>query len=173
MADDDSITSTDVTEPQSATDATQQDDVTASLGEGGQKALAAERKARGAAEKTAAAAAKERDKLAARLQELEDRDKSEAQKLAERAQTAEAEAAKASAKLLRFEVASSKKLPAGWANRLQGSTKEELEADADALLKELGDQQQRQTPNYDGGVRKPAPAPTDMNALIRQKAGLG
>ena len=173
MADDDSTTTGDVTGTQSATDTTQQDDAAASLGEGGQKALAAERKARAAAEKTATSAAKERDKLAARLQELEDRDKTDAQKLAERAQVAEAEAAKASSKLLRFEVASDKKLPAGWANRLQGSTKEELEADADALLKELGETRQRQSPDYDGGVRKPAPASTDMNALIRQAAGLG
>lgn len=173
MADDDSTTSTDVTETQSATDTAQQDDVTASLGEGGKKALDAERKARAAAERTATSTAKERDKLAARLQELEDREKTDAQKLTERAQAAEAEAAKASARLLRFEVASDKKLPAGWANRLQGSTKEELEADADALLKELGETRQRQSPDYDGGVRKQAPAPTDMNALIRRAAGLG
>lgn len=172
MADDDSTT-TDVTEPQSATDTTQREDVTASLGEGGQKALAAERKARAAAERTATSAAKERDKLAARLQELEDRDKTEAQRLAERAQVAETEAERARTKLLRFEVASSKKLPASWANRLQGSTKEELEADAESLLKDLNDQQQRQSPNYDGGVRKQAPKTNDMNALIRQRAGLG
>lgn len=172
MADDDSIT-TDVTETQSATDATQQDDVTASLGEGGKKALDAERKARAAAEKTATAAQKKLDDMAKRLQQFEDRDKTDAQKLAERAQTAEAEAAKASSKLMRFEVAADKKLPAGWANRLQGSTKEELEADADSLLKELGETRQRLSPDYDGGVRKPAPASTDMNALIRQAAGLG
>lgn len=172
MADENGTTEGDVTDAASATDTATQDD-TASLGEGGQKALAAERKARAAAEKTANSAAKERDRLAARLQELEDRDKSEAQKLAERAQTAETEAEKARTKLLRFEVASEKKLPASWANRLQGSTKEELEADAESLLKDLREQQQRQSPNYDGGVRKPAPAPTDMNALIRQKAGFG
>lgn len=172
MADDDSTTEG-VTETESATGTAQQDDAAASLGEGGQKALAAERKARAAAERTATSTAKERDKLAAQLQQIADRDKTETQKLAERAQAAEAEAAKATSRLLRFEVASEKKLPAGWANRLQGSTKEELEADADALLKELGETRQRQSPDYDGGVRKQAPAPTDMNALIRQKAGLG
>lgn len=172
MADDDSTTP-DVPETQSATDTTQQEDVTASLGEGGKKALDAERKARAAAEKTATAAQKKLDDMAKRLQQFEDRDKTDAQKLAERAQAAEAEAAKASSKLMRFEVAADKKLPAGWANRLQGSTKEELEADADTLLKELGETRQRQSPDYDGGVRKPAPASTDMNALIRQAAGLG
>lgn len=168
MADD---TTSDVTEETgSATDTAQQDDAAASLGEGGQKALAAERKARAAAEKTANAAAKERDKLAAQLQEIADRDKTEAQKLAERAQTAESEAATARQELLRYRVAAKKQLPASLAARLQGSTEEEMAADADALLEVLG---QRQTPSYDGGVRKPAPAPTDMNALIRQKAGLG
>ncbi|TXS08240.1 hypothetical protein EAO71_37200 [Streptomyces sp. ms191] len=173
MADDDTTT-TDVTDDTGpATDTGQHDDVTAGLGEGGQKALAAERKARAAAEKSASAAQKKLDDMSRRLQAFEDRDKTEAQRLAERAQAAEAEAAKASSKLLRYEVASSKKLPPGWAGRLQGSTKEELEADADALLKELGETQQRRSPDYDGGVRKPAPAPTDMNALIRQKAGLG
>lgn len=170
---DDTTTTTDVTETESATDTAPQDDVTASLGEGGKKALDAERKARAAAEKTANAAQKKLDDMAKRLQAFEDRDKTEAQKLAERAQAAEAEAAKASSRLLRYEVAADKKLPAGWANRLQGSSKEELEADAEALLKELGETRQRQSPDYDGGVRKPAPAPTDMNALIRQKAGLG
>lgn len=172
MADD--TTTTDVTEePGSATDTAHQEDISAGLGEGGQKALASERKARAAAERSATAAQKKLDDMAKRLQAFEDRDKTEAQKLAERAQAAEAEAAKASSKLLRFEVAAEKKLPPGWAGRLQGSTKEELEADADALLKDLGETRQRQSPDYDGGVRKPAPAGTDMNALIRQKAGLG
>ena len=111
---------------------------------------------------------KEAETLRRKLREFEDRDKTEAQRLADRASEAEAAAAKATARLLRYEVAADKKLPSGWAQRLQGSTKEELEADAD-----LGTQQQRNSPSYDGGVRKPAVAPTNMNALIRQKAGLG
>ncbi|MEU9310870.1 hypothetical protein [Streptomyces sp. NPDC048256] len=170
MADDDSTTSGDATETVPATDTAHQGDDAASLGEGGQKALAAERKARAAAEKTATSAAKERDKLAARLQEIEDRDKTEAQKLAERATAAEGEAATAKQELMRYRVAAKKKLPAELAARLRGATEEEMETDADSLLGALG---QRSTPNYDGGVRKPAPAPTDMNALIRQKAGFG
>lgn len=116
---------------------------------------------------------KEAETLRLKLKEFEDRDKTEAQKLTERATDAETKAAQATARLLRYEVASDKKLPAGWAQRLQGSTKEELEADADKLLADLGAQQQRNTPSYDGGVRKPAAAPTDMNALIRKMAGLG
>ncbi|MEU8525261.1 hypothetical protein AB0C77_06610 [Streptomyces sp. NPDC048629] len=171
MADDDSTT--DVTDEGSATDAGQQDDVTASLSDTGKKALSEERKARAAAERQARAATRQLDDLSKRIKEFEDRDKSDLDKLTERATTAEQAATAAQGRLLRYEVAAAKQLPPGFAGRLQGSTKEELEADADALLEALGAQQQRQTPNYDGGVRKPASAPTDMNALIRSKAGLG
>ncbi|MFK8844685.1 hypothetical protein [Streptomyces sp. Ac-502] len=116
---------------------------------------------------------KEAESLRLKLKAFEDRDKSEAQKLAERAQTAEAEAEKANRKLLRFEVAARKKLPPGWAGRLQGSTREELEADAETLVKELAEQQRRHSPSFDGGVRKQAPKTNDMNAVIRRAAGLG
>ncbi|HMG49389.1 MAG TPA: hypothetical protein VK597_02270 [Inquilinus sp.] len=114
---------------------------------------------------------KEAETLRLKLKDIEDRDKTEAQKLAERASTAESEVEKARTKLLRYEVAAKKNLPPTLAARLQGSTKEELEADAEVLLKEFGTQAQRQTPSYDGGVRKPAPATNDMNALIRRAAG--
>jgi hypothetical protein len=170
MADENSST-TDVTEDSgSATDAGQHDDVSAGLGEAGQKALAAERKRAAAAERTAKASQKQIDDLSRQLQEFQDRDKTEAQKLAEAKAAAESEASSAKQELLRYRVAAAKKLPTELAARLQGSTEEEMAADADSLLEVLG---QRQTPSYDGGVRKPAPAPTDMNALIRQKAGLG
>jgi hypothetical protein len=135
------------------------------LGDAGKKALQEERR-------KARAAERQLTELQQRLKEFEDRDKTEAQKLAEAKQAAEATAKDATTKLLRYEVAAKKKLPAEWAARLQGSTPEELEADADLLLEALGAQQQRNTPSYDGGVRKPAAAPTDMNALIRRAAGL-
>lgn len=168
MADD--TTTSDVTEPDPATEPEHTDDVTAGLGEAGQKALAAERKRAAAAEKQAKASQKQLAELSARLQEFEDRDKTEAQKLAEAKAAAEREAATARTELMRYRIAAQKKLPAELAERLHGATEEEMAADADKLLEVFG---QRQTPSYDGGVRKPAPAPTDMNALIRQKAGLG
>lgn len=140
------------------------------LGESGQKALAAERKAKAAAEKSARAAEKQLGELQRKLQEIEDRDKSEAQKLAEAKSAAESEAATAREELMRYRVAAKKKLPAELAARLRGATEEEMESDAESLLQVLG---QRQTPSYDGGVRSSAPSVTDMNALIRQKAGLG
>jgi hypothetical protein len=170
MADENTST-TDVTEETgSATGTDQQDDVTATLGEAGQKALAAERKRAATAERAAKAQQKQIEDLSRQLQEFQDRDKTEAQKLADAKAAAESEAATAKQELMRYRVAAKKKLPAELANRLQGATEEEMEADAISLLEVFG---QRTTPSYDGGVRKPAPAPTDMNALIRQKAGLG
>lgn len=97
------------------------------LGDAGKKALDAERR-------NARQAAKERDALAARLQEFEDRDKTEAQKLADRADAAEKRAAELETRALRLEVASEKGLTTAQAKRLVGSTREELEADADELL---------------------------------------
>ncbi len=168
----DENTTTDVTDEGSATD-TAQDDAASSLNDAGKKALSEERKARTAAERTAKEKQKQLDELTSKLQQYEDAKKSDLDKLTDRATAAEKAADEAQGRLLRYEVAASKKLPAGFAARLQGATREELEADADALLETLGEQQRRQTPNYDGGVRQGAPAPTDMNALIRQKAGLG
>lgn len=54
------------------------------------------------------------------------------------------------------------------ADRLQGSTIEELEADADALLEQL-----KPPPvDFDGGARGPAPSSDgDMNSLLRRAAG--
>jgi hypothetical protein len=68
------------------------------LGDAGKKALAEERKARKAAEKAQA-------DLAARLKEFEDRDKSELDKVAERATTAEQERDAARAEALRLRIA--------------------------------------------------------------------
>jgi membrane protein involved in colicin uptake len=170
MADD---TTTDVTdEGGSATDTGQQDDVSAGLGEGGKKALDAERKARGAAEKQAAAAQKKAEDLARRLQAIEDRDKTETQKLAEAKTAAEREAATAKQELMRYRVAAAKKLPAALADRLKGSTEDEMTEDADRLLEVFGERQRSQVPSYDGGVRQTA-RPASMNDLIRQTAGRG
>lgn len=119
-----------------------------------------------------AKANKEAETLRLKLKEYEDRDKTEAQKLAERAAAFEKQAAEAQTELMRYRVAADKKLPAELAARLRGSTPEEMAADADELLTLLNAQQQRQTPNYDGGVRQSA-RPTSMNDLIRQTAGRG
>src|SRR5690242_15401642 len=70
---------------------------------------------------------KEAETLRLKLQEFEDRDKTEAQKLAERAEAAERRATELETRALRLEVAAEKGLTPAQAKRLVGSTREELE----------------------------------------------
>ena len=77
---------------------------------------------------------KEAEESRRKLKDIEDRDKSEGEKLADRIATAERRAEEAEARALRLEVAAAKGLTPGQAKRLAGATKEELEADADELL---------------------------------------
>ena len=105
------------------------------LGDGGVKALQAEREARKAAEKIAA----DRE---ARIRELEDATKSTDERERERVANLEKSdrekenaIAERDAKLLRYEIAAAKGLDLKAALRLQGTTKEEIEADADEFAK--------------------------------------
>jgi hypothetical protein len=116
----------------------------------------------------AASARTSKNELAAKLKEYEDRDKSEQQKLEEKATTAESRAAEAEQRALKFEVAAAKNVPLSQAHRLQGSTKEDLEKDADVLLADLGGGHT----DFDGGSRE-GHQPEDMNSLIRRKARRG
>lgn len=84
------------------------------------------------------AQAKANADAAKRLAEMEDANKSELQKLQERAEAAEKRSADTEARLLRAEIAAEKGLPAALAARLTGDTKEELEADAEQLLALVG-----------------------------------
>jgi len=72
-----------------------------------------------------------------KLAEIEEANKSEAEKVAERLAAAEKRAAELEAKATRAEIAAAKGVPA---QLLTGSTQEELEASADALIKFRGDQ---------------------------------
>jgi|GEM_PF-5766136 len=94
------------------------------LGAPGIAALKSEREAKTAAEKRAVAAE-------ARIKEFEDRDKSESDKQAEALAEAKAELAELTVAKTRAEVAAAKGVPA---HLLSGSTQEELEAAADALI---------------------------------------
>lgn len=123
---DDAATTTEAVETTSTETATETS-ATEALGDGGKKALDAERRERRAAEKRAS-------DFEARLKEFEDRDKTEAEKLAERATAAEKRAAELETSALRLEVAAEKGLTPTQAKRLVGATREELEADADELL---------------------------------------
>lgn len=97
---------------------------TGELGDSGIKALQAERDARKKAE----------DDFKALQQQIADSQKTAEQKAAEALAAAQAAAGEAAAKALRYEVAAEKGLDLALAARLTGSTKEELEADADALM---------------------------------------
>lgn len=101
------------------------------LGDGGKRALEAERKARRAAEKRAQDAE-------AKVKEAEDVDKTVTERLQGQVTELTKQAEAAQAKATRFEVAAAKGLSLAQARRLVGSTKEELEEDADSMRAELG-----------------------------------
>lgn len=101
------------------------------LGEAGLSALKSEREARKAAEKAAAEAR-------AQVKAFEDAQKSEAEKQAERIAEIERENAELKSAKVRAEVAAAKGVPA---KLLTGSTVEELEASADALIAFRGEQE--------------------------------
>lgn len=110
----------------------------AALGDAGKLAIQREREARKAAEAEAKESKKQAGEFAARLKDIEDRDKSETQKLADqvaelqKAMAAkEADLVKAQQAKLRIEVAKDKGVPA---SSLTGTTQEELEASADEVL---------------------------------------
>lgn len=80
------------------------------------------------------ARAKANATAADRLKEFEDRDKTEAQKMQDRAEAAEKRASDLESHAVRLEVAAEKGLTPAQAKRLVGTTREELIADADDLL---------------------------------------
>lgn len=77
---------------------------------------------------------KEAESLRLKLKEYEDRDKTELERLTERAEAAERAAAETEVRALRLEIAAEQGLTPAQAKRLVGSTREELEADAQELL---------------------------------------
>ena len=91
-----------------------------------------------------------------KLKELDDRDKSETEKLADRIASAERRADEAEAQLMRAEVIASKKLTASQAKYLAGATRKELEANADQLLADFPE-----TPTGDGDPEHGKPNPTN------------
>lgn len=113
--------------------------------DGLRSALGSERSARKAGEKRTR-------ELEARLREFEDRDKSESEKLAQRVSESERRAVEAEAHLLRLEVAAERKMPASAVSLLHGTTREDIEAAADALAAYSKDNE-KAAPGFDGGVR--------------------
>ena len=84
------------------------------------------------------AAAKANEGAAKRLAEIEEAQKTEAQKAQERLEAAERRAAELELKATRAEVAAAKGIPT---ELLTGSTREEIEASADALIAFKGETQ--------------------------------
>lgn len=128
MADSDPESATDPTdEPESDnTEPAEADDGDEQLGDAGKKALERERKARRDAEKRA----KELEPYKKRVEEAEEADKTERQKLQDRIEQlepSEHEAAK-------LRVALRKGLTETQAKRLVGDSEDDLESDADELL---------------------------------------
>jgi hypothetical protein len=131
------------------------------LGDAGKKALAAERDARKAAEKELAKYKKaEADKAEA--------DKTEAEKRA----AADARADAAELRATRLEVAHEKGLTPAQAKRLVGTTREELEADADEILKDFPTAPAKPSapkPDPSQGSRgEPKTRPTSLGAAVAQ-----
>ncbi len=75
---------------------------------------------------------------AAELEKIRDSQRSDSEKAVARAEKAEAELATLAPRVMRLEVALAKGLTEKQAARLVGNTREELEADADELLTEIG-----------------------------------
>ena len=96
------------------------------LGDPGKKALDAERKARRDAER-------QLKEMGDQLKALQDKDKSDSERLTEKVTQLEKDLTAATARADRFEVALEKGLDITRAQRLTGATREELEADADEL----------------------------------------
>ncbi len=122
------------------------------------------------------ARAKENQLAAASLKALEDAQKTEQERLEERASQAEQRAAALELDANRATVALEKGLTAAQAKRLVGSSFEELAADADQLLIDLGNPASRkpaadpsQGPKAAVGAQDPA---EQFAEIIRAKRGL-
>lgn len=110
--------------------------------------------------------AKENKTAAERLAQFEESQKSEQQKLMERAEAAERERDEVRTEALRLRIAHEKGLTPRQAARLRGSSEEELTADADALLEEFGTNgPRRPTGDVGQGPRDTATAPSDPKSL--------
>lgn len=121
-----------------------------------------------------AAAAELATRKAAELSDTERLQAEAAQAKAE-AEAAKAAAAEATAGLVRAQVAAAKGLTADQAARLRGSTKEELEADADALkalFQPAGQQSRGPQLQHGGGTPQPATNVADGAARFKARHGI-
>lgn len=92
---------------------------------------------------------------ASKWREYEASQKSDHEKLADQLAEAQANASEANAKLARYEVASLKGIPAEALDLLTGSSREDLEAQADKLLSLIAEQSKPKSPKPDELQGKP------------------
>lgn len=117
---------------------------------------------------------KEAETLRLKLKEYEDRDKTELQRLEERAAEAERAAAEREVQLLRYQVGAAAGLPADLIERLRGNSMEELASDAEKLQALFAQQQSRTTGAIDQGPRSDSTVALNSDALLDSvKARLG
>lgn len=112
--------------------------------------------------------AKENKTAAERLTALEESQKTEQQKLADRATAAEKAAAEAQHDLMRLRVITETGLPADLHEFVTGADEDELRVKATKLKAQFGAEQR--TVDVGLGSRQSAAPVSDMNALIRQQA---
>lgn len=117
---------------------------------------------------------RELEPLASKAKELEDAGRTELEKLTARAETAERERSESLSRALRLEVAFDKGLTPAQAKRLVGGTREELEADADEILRDFPAIKPDGRPrgNADLGGREKATPVTDGSPRSLIAAGI-
>lgn len=112
---------------------------------------------------------KELEPLAAKAKELEEAGRSDLEKLTSRAEQAEQRATSSEARALRLEVAFEKGLTPAQAKRLVGGSREELEADADEILRDFPVKpEQRKFQPIDSGPRQTVPPLNSKTADLQQ-----
>lgn len=109
------------------------------LGDKGKQAILREREAHDTAKAEAAKEKKRADELEVKVKAFEDSKKTADELAAEKLETTTKSSTENASLVLKFRVAAEKGLSLSAAERLRGTTKEELEADADELKKLLGD----------------------------------
>lgn len=112
--------------------------------------------------------AKENKSAADRLAALEESQKTEQQKVTERAEAAERRAAEAEQRAMRLQVIAETGLPTNLHKFVVGSTEDELRANASELLAQFSADQR----SVDVGLGpRNTPTPVGMTGLIRKAAG--
>lgn len=113
--------------------------------------------------------------LEEKLQEIADRDKSQQEKLNDQLTAEKARADAHERKSLRYEVAAEHGLDMATAEFLSGTTREEMELQAEKLQQLLADKGKPTTAGFDGGARTTAPQrgtpEEEHNKLLLQALG--